>query len=294
MPSSVPGRRFAAASTVPARARRILAAVLCAPLLAGACTTVQTTKPGVIGVDRKQRMSVLVSEDELVAGAATAYSQVLAAERKKDTLNTDARQLARLRGIAGRIIPQVDAFRPEAEGWDWQVNLIRADELNAWAMPGGKIAFYSGIIDKLSLKDDEIAAIMGHEIAHALREHSRERASEQATTNAILSAGTIAGSILTGIDLRGASQATQLVYQTTFGLKHSREHEIEADRIGVELAARAGFDPTAAIRVWQKMATVTGGKSGPEFLSTHPSNESRIEDLKVYSAKVMPLYRAAG
>ena len=272
--------------SISAPVRRLAALSLASTLVA--CTTVQTTEPGVIGVDRKQRMSPLVSEAELEQGAATAYAQVLAAEREKGKLNTDAAQLARVRRIAERIIPQVAAFRPDARGWDWQVNLIESDQLNAWAMPGGKIAFYSGIIDKLQLKDDEIAAIMGHEIAHALREHSRERASEQATTGLVIGiGGAIAGVGGT------VSQATQMVYNTTFGLKNSRAHETEADRIGVELAARAGYDPEAAIRVWQKMAKVSGGGGGPEFLSTHPSNESRIEDLKVYSEKVMPLYRAA-
>jgi len=254
--------------------------------LAVACTTVQTTRPGLIGVERKQRMSTLVSAAELEQGAATAYAQVIATAHQKGALNRDKAQLAMLRGIALRIIPEVTAFRPDAVGWDWKVNLIESDELNAWAMPGGKIAFYSGIIDGLALNEDEIAAIMGHEIAHALREHSRERASEQATASLFIGLG---GALL-GVG-GNASQAAQLAYNTTFGLKHSRSHETEADRIGVELAARAGYDPTAAISVWEKMARATGGKSGPEFLSTHPSNETRIEDLRVYSAKVMPLYR---
>ena len=276
----------------PRRRRTLLPSALAATLAVAACTSVQTTKPGVIGVDREQRMSVLVSEQDLVEGAAAAYAQVLSEEQKKGNLNTDSAQLARVRRIAQRIIPEVDAFRPEAEGWEWQVNLIESEQLNAWVMPGGKIAFYSGIIDKLALKDDEIAAIMGHEIAHALREHARERASEQAVANVAGTVGTVLGAIA-GYDLRGLSQGGQLAYQTTFGLKHSRMHETEADRIGVELAARAGYDPRAAIRVWQKMATLSGGRGGPEFLSTHPSNESRIADLTVYSEKVMPLYRRA-
>ena len=277
------------------RGRRLLVR-LAAPLGASlliACSQVQTTKPGVIGVEREQTMSSLVSSAELEQGAEAAYAQVLAAEQEKGNLNQDAAMTRRVRAIAERIIPQVDAFRDDALRWDWAVNVIESEQMNAWAMPGGKIAFYSGIIEKLRLTDEEIAAIMGHEIAHALREHSRERASEQALTSVVVSGAAIAGSILTGIDLSGASQATQLVYNTTFGLKNSRQHETEADRIGVELAARAGYDPRAAIRVWQKMATATGGRSGPEFLSTHPSNESRIEDLRLYSERVMPLYSAA-
>ena len=272
------------------RPRAAQALALVAVLLVGSCTSVQTTKPGVIGVDREQRMSVLVSEEELAAGAASAYAKVLTAAKQEGNLNSDPRQVARIRRIAQQIIPEVDAFRPEAERWNWEVNLIESDQLNAWVMPGGKIAFYSGIIEKLNLTDPEIAAIMGHEIAHALREHARERASEQQLANAASLAIGIGGSLLGVGDW---SQAAQIAYGTTFGLKHSREHEIEADRIGVELSARAGYDPRAAISVWQKMSKLTGGKSGPEWLSTHPSNESRIEDLKVYSQKVMPLYRSA-
>ena len=284
-------RRPAARERVRLLRPRLFAAFATALALL-ACSTVQTTKPGVIGVDREQRMSSLVSSDELEKGAKTAYAQVLQEAQKKGVLNRDKAQLARVRRIAERIIPEVDAFRADALRWDWQVNLIESDQLNAWAMPGGKIAFYSGIIDKLKLTDEEIAAIMGHEIAHALREHSRERASEQAVVNLATTGAAIAGAIFIGIDPRATSQATQLVYQTTFGLPHSRQHETEADRIGVELAARAGYDPRAAIRVWQKMAKATGGRSGPEFLSTHPSPQTRIKDLQVYSRKVMPLYRS--
>jgi predicted Zn-dependent protease len=152
-------------------------------------------------------------------------------------------------------------------------------------MPGGKIAFYSGIITKLGLTDDEIAAIMGHEIAHALREHARERASEQATTGLVIGVGSA---------LLGGGQAgtnlTQMAYHAVFGLKHSRLHETEADRIGVELAARAGYDPRAAITLWEKMGKASGGKGGPEFLSTHPTAETRMADLRDYSTRVMPLY----
>jgi len=252
-----------------------------------ACTTVQTTKPGTIGVDRAQRMSPLVSEAELNNGAKTAYAKVLAAERKKGALNTDARMTKRVRAISQRLIPQVKVFRPAAANWGWQVNVIKSDQVNAWCMPGGKIAFYSGIITKLKLTDDEIAAIMGHEIAHALREHSRERASEQTTAGLLIGAGAAAAGAGTG-----AINMTQLAYQTVFGLKHSRLHETEADRVGIELSARAGYNPNAAISLWQKMAKLSGG-SGPEFLSTHPSPSSRVKDLRNYAKRVQPLYANA-
>ncbi|HZH07303.1 MAG TPA: M48 family metallopeptidase, partial [Lautropia sp.] len=230
-------------------------------------------------------MSSLVSEEELQAGALKAYSEVLTKERSEGNLNADPAMRARVQAIAQRIIPQTAAFRADAPKWQWEVNVIQSEQLNAWCMPGGKIAFYSGIITKLGLTDDEIAAIMGHEIAHALREHARERASEQATTGLVIGVGSA---------LLGGGQAgtnlTQMAYHAVFGLKHSRLHETEADRIGVELAARAGYDPRAAITLWEKMGKASGGKGGPEFLSTHPTAETRMADLRDYSTRVMPLY----
>ncbi|MFK7856306.1 MAG: M48 family metallopeptidase [Granulosicoccus sp.] len=263
--------------------------VLCAALcLLTACVSVQTTSPGAIGIDRKQRMSTFVTAEEMNRGAITAYTQVLGKAKKDGQLNTDEKLTRRVRAIANRLIPTVGVFRADARSWDWQVNVINSKQLNAWAMPGGKIAFYSGIINSLKLTDAEIAAIMGHEIAHALREHSRERASEQATKNMLF---TIIGTAI------GAGRSTQVlaeaVVATTLSLPNSRAHETESDRIGVELMARAGYDPRSAIRVWQKMAQATGGKSGPEFMSTHPSAASRIKDLTNYAQKVMPLYQQA-
>ncbi|MGE0311236.1 MAG: M48 family metallopeptidase [Lautropia sp.] len=270
-----------------ARAVRRFGAVGLAAAMA-ACSSVQTTQPGAIGITRTQQMSPLVSASELERGAVQAYAQIVATERKEGDLNADPAMTARVRGVAARLIPQVPVFRPDAAKWNWEVNVIKSDELNAWCMPGGKIAFYSAIISRLKLTDAEIAAIMGHEIAHALREHARERASEQATSGLLIGVGAaVLGAGQAGADL------TQMAYQSVFGLKHSRLHETEADRIGVELAARAGYDPRAAISLWEKMNAAAGGKSGPEFLSTHPSPESRIADLRVYAAKTLPLYQAA-
>ena len=262
--------------------RRVALQALGVSLLAGAvvaCTTVQTTGEGAIGLNRKQRMSPLVSEAQLEESAKVAYAEVMQGAQQKHALNVDPAMTARVRNVAGRIIPQVGAFRPDALKWNWQVNVIQSDELNAWCMPGGKIAVYSGIINQLKLTDDELAAILGHEIAHALREHARERASEQATAGLLINVG--------------AAGMGKLAYQTTFGLKNSRTHETEADRIGVELAARAGYDPRAAITLWQKMASASQGRSTPEFLSTHPSASTRIRDLQDYSGRVLPLYQRA-
>ena len=261
---------------------RNYAALLISVVALIACETVNTTQGGMVGVDRQQRMAL--SSQEMDTSASKQYAQVLEEQRKKGALNQNAAQLRRVRAIANRLIPQTTAFRPDAAKWNWEVNLITAPEVNAWCMPGGKIAVYTGLIDKLKLNDDELAAVMGHEIAHALREHARERASEQMVTGGLISLGT---SILGVGDL--GKQGAQYAYMVGFGLPNSRTHETEADRIGVELAARAGYDPRAAISLWQKMAQV-GGDEPMKFMSTHPSREDRVNDLTVYSQRVMPLY----
>ena len=251
-------------------------------LLLSACLTTQTTSSGSVGVDRQQL--VLVSAQEVENSAKQAYAQVLAQAEKEGKLNKDRAQLNRIRNIANRLTPQTGTFRQDAPNWQWEVNLISSDEVNAWCMAGGKIAFYTGLINKLKLTDDEIAAVMGHEIAHALREHSRERVSQQLATSVgldILSAGL-------GLS-RGVSDMAGMVANVTISLPYGRKHETEADRMGVELAARGGYDPRAAIRLWEKMSS-QGGSSPPELLSTHPSPENRTKDLSDYAARVMPLY----
>ncbi|AZR80901.1 M48 family metallopeptidase [Thiomicrospira sp. S5] len=259
--------------------------LLILPLMTLIGCSAQTTKQGSVGIERQQML--LVSEQEMQKGADQAYREVLAEAEKNHALNTDPKELKRLRTIASRLVPQTKIYREDAPDWHWEVNLLKSDELNAWCMPGGKIAFYTGIIDTLHLTDDEIAAIMGHEMAHALREHSRERASQQMVSQA----GLTALSILTGIQ-GPALDASNMVMQTTFLLPNSRTHETEADRMGVELAARAGYDPYAAVSVWEKMGKLSKD-APPEFLSTHPSNATRVDDLKKYAAMVEPLYQQA-
>lgn len=261
-----------------------LASLFASSLLLGGCQTVNTTQGGTVGVNRTQIMSPLVSSQQLEQQATLTYANLMTKETQKGDLNPDPAQTERVRRIASRLIPQTAVFRPDALKWNWQVNVIRSNEVNAWCMPGGKIAIYTGIITQLKLSDDEIAAIMGHEIAHALREHAREQASEQS-----LAQIGMVGAALAGAGQNTVNAAGQL-YQLGIGLPHSRTHETEADRIGVELAARAGYDPRAAIGLWQKMAQL-GGSKPPEFLSTHPSASTRLADLQVYAAKVMPLYQ---
>jgi predicted Zn-dependent protease len=261
-------------------------------LLAGAamltlvsCQTVQTTQGGVVGVDRQQ--SMMVSSQEIQQAAGQQYADLIAAVRKKGELNRNASEVSRVRRIVGRLIPQTVVFRPDARNWNWEENVITSPEVNAWCMPGGKIAVYTGLIEKLHLTDDELAAVLGHEIAHALREHARERVSEQMVADSLISIG----SALFGLgDL--AQKGVQAAYMGAMGLPHSRQQETEADRIGIELAARAGYDPHAAISLWQKMAQAGGSEPLP-FLSTHPSSSDRLSDLTDYSRRVMPLYEQA-
>ena len=267
--------------------RRVLGLLPLAVLaaLVTGCQTVQTTQGGVVGVEREQRM--MVSANEMVSASAQSYQKILQEARQKNALNRDPAQVERVRNVARRLIPATGAFRPDAPAWKWEVNVLSSNELNAWCMAGGKIAFYTGIIDRLQLTDDEIAAIMGHEIAHALREHARERASQTMMTNIGVSVlGAVLGAGQMGTDLIGT------VAKVSFQLPNSREHETEADRMGVELAARGGYDPRAAISLWKKMAKASNG-GPPQWLSTHPSNETRQGDLAQYASRVMPLYEQA-
>jgi predicted Zn-dependent protease len=265
----------------------MLKQILLAGLIVAAagCQTVQTTQPGAVGIERKQ--SMLLSSAEVNASASQAYQQLVAGAAKKGQVNADPAQTARVRAIANRLIPQTRVFRADAPGWQWEINVISSKEVNAWCMPGGKIAVYTGLLEKLDPTDDELAAVMGHEIAHALREHGRERASQAMAQGIALGIlGAFAGISSGGMDL------TQAIVNVTLNLPNSREHETEADRIGVELAARAAYDPRAAVHVWEKMSKL-GGSAPAEILSTHPSPATRIADLKLYSARVMPLYEQA-
>lgn len=249
------------------------------------CSYSSVTKSGIVGADRKQLM--LLSENDMQNGAKEAYSSILSNAKKKKILNTDKKMVNKLRLIAKRLIKQTAIYRKDALSWKWEVNLIKEDQLNAWCMPGGKIVFYTGIIKRLKLTDGEIAAIMGHEIAHALKEHGRERASQSTLTNLGLQ---LVGAYF-GLDKTTSSLANK-VADITLTLPNSRKHETEADIMGVELAARAGFNPYDAVNVWKKMKQVSG-KKVPEILSTHPSNDRRIEDLENFAKKVEPLFIAS-
>jgi predicted Zn-dependent protease len=249
-----------------------------------ACSTVQTTAPGAVGVDRKQQM--LISEEQVEQGAAQAYAQEMEKARSAGKLDADRALTSRVRNISQRLIPATGTFRRDAPGWKWEVHTLKTDELNAYCMPGGKIMVYSGLADKLKLSDAEIAAVIGHEMGHALREHSRERISRAyAQQLALAGVALVTGAGQNTLDL------ANMVGSVTFQLPHSREQESEADEIGLELMARAGYDPHSAVSVWKKM--MSAAQSGtPEFLSTHPSPQSRISNLEALVPKVLPLYKS--
>ncbi|MGB4073598.1 M48 family metallopeptidase [Pseudomonas sp.] len=261
---------------------RLAGLALCS--LLSACQAVNTTSGGVVGVERKQYMFSMLSAQEVDSMYAKAYQQTLSEASSQGALDKSSQNAKRVNAIARRLIAQAPVFRADAAQWDWQVSLIKSDELNANCGPGGKIIVYSGLITQLQLTDAELAAVMGHEIAHALREHSREAMSKAYGTQM----ATQMGSALLGLGELGQQMAgTGVEYLMT--LPNSRANENEADIIGLELSARAGYDPNAAISLWQKMAQAGGG-APPEFMSTHPSSSSRITALQAAIPKVMPLY----
>jgi len=254
--------------------------VLAVAVLLTACSAAPVT-------GRKQLS--LVSEDQAIAASSEAYQEVLQKERGK--VDTDPGLDKRVDQITGRLVAQAIKYRPETADWKWQVVVIDEPQtLNAWAMAGGKMAIYTGIIDKLHLSDDEIAQIMGHEIGHALAKHTAERMSMAVAQQLSLQiAAQVLGassSTSTQLALQGAAIATTVGVQ----LPNSRTQESEADRIGIELAARAGYDPNAAVSLWQKMIKATGQAGKSDWLSTHPAGEKRVEALAALVPQMMPYY----
>ncbi|WP_341678690.1 M48 family metallopeptidase [Niveibacterium sp. SC-1] len=243
-----------------------------------------------VRVDEGSRLKELVPAAELEQAAAQQYAQLLQEARSKNALAPEGSpQLKRLRGIAQRIIPFSNRFNQEARNWKWEINLIGSEQINAFCMPGGKIAFYTGLIDKLKLTDDEIAIVMGHEIAHALREHARARiAKSQATGIGIGLIGQVFGGGKYGDLVNLGAQ----VGGNLLTLKFSRSDESDADVVGLDLAARAGYDPRAGVSLWKKMESASGGNP-PAWLSTHPAGSDRIKEIERRLPEVMPLYEKA-
>jgi len=253
-------------------------------LLLAACQTSSLT-------GRSQYM--VVSEQMAVSQSAAAYVQMMGELDKKKKIEAGTEREKKVREITDRLVAQAVRVRPDAKGWAWEVKVIDDPKtVNAFCMAGGKMAIYSGMWEKLKATDDEIAQVMGHEIAHALADHTRERMSIAMTSAAVTTAAAVAitvagGDERAGLALTGAQLASVLAIQ----LPNSRESEAEADQIGIELAARAGYDPKAAVTLWQKMGKEGGGP--PEFLSTHPSPQNRAARLAELGARVQPLYEAA-
>jgi predicted Zn-dependent protease len=238
-----------------------------------------------VDVGKNSVFTKLVPAETIEESAAQQYTKMLQQAASQGALGgKDHPQVKRLRAIAAKIIPNALAWNPRAANWRWEVNLIGSKQINAFCMPGGKIAFYSGILEQLKLTDDEVATVMGHEVAHALREHARERMGKNAATS-------VGANLISGV--LGLGQLGQTV--TSYGaqlltLQFSRSDESEADLVGMELAARSGFDPRAGVSLWQKMAVASKG-APPQWLSTHPSGNTRIADIEANLPKVMPLYQ---
>lgn len=240
-----------------------------------------------VEVGRVSQFSKLVSAEQVEQGAAQQYLQLKQeADTQKALLPATHPQVIRLKAIAQRLIPYTQAWNPRASQWQWEVIALQSDEINAFCMPGGKIAFYTGILDKLKLSDDEVAMIMGHEMAHALREHARERMGKTAATR-------VGANLLSSLlGLGNTGDAVLGIGGQLLTMKFGREDESESDLIGMDLAARAGYNPTAGVSLWQKMAAASKG-APPQFLSTHPSSNTRIQDIQNTLPQVMPLYARA-
>lgn len=274
--------------------KKILIVLLAtATLQLSGCATTSTTKSGAVGVDRKQYVG-LVSEKEAEEQSALAYQKTVIDAETKKLLNTDSKETQRVRAIGQRLIAQVGVFRQDALKWNWEVNVQESKEVNAYCMAGGKIMVYTGLIDQIKPTDDELAAVMGHEISHALREHVREQMSRAKAQQY----GLLGLAAVIGVTTKNANNAASTlalggsVAAVALTLPNSRTAETEADEMGLELAARAGYNPDAAVTLWQKMGAL-GGSKPPEFLNTHPASATRIENLRAIAPKVRPFYLAA-
>ncbi|GAB3500136.1 M48 family metallopeptidase [Curvibacter fontanus] len=268
-----------------------LALLLTAALLA-ACNERPASQRDGVDVGKNSAFTKLVPAEQIEKTAEQQYLQLQKqATSKQALLPRDHPQVQRLQGIARNIIPHALAWNPRARDWKWAVSLIRSPQVNAFCMPGGKIAFYTGILDQLQLTDDEVAMVMGHEIAHALREHARERMGKGAVTEGLARVGGAVVAAWLGVDPRltdGAARGGASLAKLSF----SRSDETEADLVGMELAARAGYDPRAGVSLWHKMSAASKG-APPQWLSTHPSGQARIVEIEKNLPKVLPLYERA-
>ncbi len=246
--------------------------------LASACATSPT--------GRKQLM--LVSEQTAISASKQQYLQTMGKLQSEGKLVTDPKVLKRVDTITGRLISQAVLMRPDTKSWEWSVQVIDDPKtVNAWCMAGGRMAIYTGLIQKVDPTDDELAQVMGHEISHALANHTAERMSVAMASQL--------GALAVGIasDSAAGMVAAQGAAAVAITLPNSRASETEADRIGIELAAKAGYDPRAAATLWQKMEKA-GGSGPPQFLSTHPAPGNRQATLAGLAPQMMAYYEAPG
>jgi len=276
-------------------ARRLCASALVLTWLGGAWAASSDAAGGEgIQLPPRSRMADLVSAEQIEHRAALHYQQMRESASAQRALAPEGHpKLLRLQGIAKRLLPHAGRYNERATQWRWEVSLIGSQALNAFAMPGGKIAFYTGIIERLQLTDDEIAFVMGHEIAHALREHGRERQGKAMVAQGLSFGASVLSQVLGYGDIGG--QVARGVSSVTM-LKFSRDDESEADLLGMDLSARAGFNPAAGISLWEKMSAAAASSaqgSPPQWLSTHPSHDTRIAEIRKALPKVLPLYERA-
>ncbi len=262
--------------------KTVLSAVLTAAIITAGCS--QTTS-GMFSGERTQLM--LVSSETVNSKAALAYEEVLDEAQERGILNVDEQQTMRVRAVADRLISAAPRLRPDCATWDWEVNVLTDDTVNAWCMAGGKICVYTGIIDTLELTDDELAVIIGHEMSHALREHTREQASQAAIKQGALSIAS-----LLGVD-SAALMAGSILADVGVLLPFSRRHETEADEMGLELMYLAGYDVDSGAAVWRKMQSINSG-APVELLSTHPSSDSRIANLEKMAFNLKTFGKSGG
>lgn len=233
---------------------------------------------------------MLVSEDAAISASREAYVAMLKPIEEKGQLDNNPATRARVVGITEKLVAQAIRYRPETEQWNWSVHVIDDPKtVNAWCMAGGRMAIYTGLIQQLNASDDEIAQVMGHEIGHALLSHTAEKMSRAMAMQAGVGvlAATQANSKYGGLAVQGATLAAVVAVE----LPNSREAESEADRIGIELAAKAGYNPRAAVTLWDKMSQLGGGKSGFDFMSTHPAPGKRMEALSKLVPEMLPYYQ---
>ncbi|HJV73189.1 MAG TPA: M48 family metallopeptidase [Noviherbaspirillum sp.] len=275
--------------------KRLIPTVLTLMALAGAASCAaakdEASQEGV-QVDEMSSLRKLVPEAELEAASLQQYADVKQqASRKGALVPENDPQVQRLRAIAKQLIPHAERWNQRSNDWQWEVNLIDSKEINAFCMPGGKIAFFSGLLNSLKLTDDEVAIVMGHEIAHALREHGRERVAKSNLTNAGAKLLGLGLSALLGVDPNLTGAATGLGANLAM-MTFSRSDETEADLVGLDIVARAGYDPRAGIVLWQKMGMVSQNNM-PQWFSTHPAGKNRIAEMQKHMPSVIPLYAKA-